>query len=111
MPAGNPVGGRMEKIGGARLAVGPTLSDSCRTPPSPQVMQPRCRAAHDRAYNGVDQCPADGIVTMRYLVTARVKPSREVDFLRAIESGTLGSGSVAGDEYLRNMESARLCGD
>jgi hypothetical protein len=48
---------------------------------------------------------------MRYLVTARVKPGREADLLRAIEGGSLGAGSVAGDEYLRNMESARLCSD
>ncbi|MBV9125997.1 MAG: hypothetical protein JO112_21810 [Planctomycetes bacterium] len=47
---------------------------------------------------------------MRYLVTARVKPGREADLLRAIEAGNLGEGSVAGDEYLRNMEQARLCG-
>src|SRR4051812_28685284 len=48
---------------------------------------------------------------MRYLVTARVKPGREAALLRAIEDGTLGAGSVAGDEYLRNMQAARLCGD
>lgn len=48
---------------------------------------------------------------MRYLVTARVKPGREADLLRAIESGTLGQGSVAGDEYLRNMTDARLRSD
>lgn len=48
---------------------------------------------------------------MRYLVTARVKPGREADLLRAIEDGTLGAGSVAGGEYLRNMQSARLCDD
>jgi hypothetical protein len=48
---------------------------------------------------------------MRYLVTARVKPGREADLLRAIEHCTLGTGSVAGDEYLRNMEEARLCDD
>jgi len=48
---------------------------------------------------------------MRYLVTARVKPGREADLLRAIEEGTLGTGSVAGDEYLRNMSEARLCDD
>jgi hypothetical protein len=46
---------------------------------------------------------------MRYLVTARVKPGREAALLRAIEDGTLGAGSVAGDEYLRNMSEARLC--
>jgi hypothetical protein len=45
---------------------------------------------------------------MRYLVTARVKPGNEEKLLRAIESGELGLGSVAGSEYLRNMQSARL---
>jgi hypothetical protein len=46
---------------------------------------------------------------MRYLVTARVKPGKEAELLRAIENGTLGAGSVAGDEYLRCVEEARLC--
>lgn len=46
---------------------------------------------------------------MRYLVTARVKPGKEGDLLRAIDDGTLGAGSVAGDEYQHNMEQARLC--
>src|SRR5262245_18857618 len=48
---------------------------------------------------------------MRYLVTARVKQGKEAELLRAIESGTLGSESVAGDEYLRNMTDARLLTD
>jgi hypothetical protein len=48
---------------------------------------------------------------MRYLVTARVKPGREPALLSAIEDGTLGEGSVAGDEYLRNMTDARLRDD
>lgn len=48
---------------------------------------------------------------MRYLVTARVKPGKEADLLRAIESGMLGAGSVAGDEYLRNMKDARVYND
>lgn len=48
---------------------------------------------------------------MRYLVRARVKPSQETALLRAIEDGSLGAGSVAGDEYLRNMAAARLCDD
>jgi hypothetical protein len=44
---------------------------------------------------------------MRYLVTARVKPGREAALAQAIEDGTLGAGSIAGGEYLRNMECAR----
>jgi hypothetical protein len=48
---------------------------------------------------------------MRYLVTARVRPGREQALLHAIEAGTLGRGSVAGGEYLRNMAEARLTGD
>jgi|SRR5688572_19525469 len=44
---------------------------------------------------------------MRYLVTARVKPGRLDALHRAIDEDTLGSGSVAGDEYLRNMADAR----
>jgi hypothetical protein len=48
---------------------------------------------------------------MRYLVRARVKPNGEQSLLQAIERGTLGRGSVAGGEYLRNMREARLCAD
>lgn len=48
---------------------------------------------------------------MRYLVRARVKPGREGELMAAIENETLGRGSVAGDEYLRNMGEARVCGD
>jgi hypothetical protein len=48
---------------------------------------------------------------MRYLVRARVKANRESDLLRAIEAETLGQGSVAEGEYLRNMSEARLCND
>jgi hypothetical protein len=44
---------------------------------------------------------------MRYLVTARMKPGREIALRRAIDDGTLGAGSVAGCEYLRNMGAAR----
>jgi hypothetical protein len=47
------------------------------------------------------------IGTMRYLVTARVRAGREAALLRAIENGSLGRGSVAGDEYARDMELAR----
>jgi len=48
---------------------------------------------------------------MRYLVRARVKAGREADLLDAIERCTLGRGSVAEGEYLRNMKDARLCED
>lgn len=44
---------------------------------------------------------------MRYLVTARVKPGQESALNEAIETEALGQGSIAGDEYLRNMEHAR----
>jgi len=48
---------------------------------------------------------------MRYLVRARVKPGREGDLMKAIETEALGQGSVAEGEYLRNMKDARLCED
>ena len=46
---------------------------------------------------------------MRYLVRARVKQGCERALLQAIDDGTLGEGSVAEGEYLRNMKDARLC--
>jgi hypothetical protein len=48
---------------------------------------------------------------MRYLVRARVKPGCLGPLLRAIEDETLGEGSVAEGEYLRNMKDARLFAD
>jgi hypothetical protein len=48
---------------------------------------------------------------MRYLVKARVKPGREKALLKAIKDGTLGKGSVAGDEYLHDMQQARITRD
>jgi len=48
---------------------------------------------------------------MRYLVRARLKTGGEQKLLRAIEEETLGQGSVAEGEYLRNMKDARLCDD
>jgi hypothetical protein len=48
---------------------------------------------------------------MRYLVRACVKPGREADLLTAIQTNTLGQGSVAEGEYLRNMQEARLFAD
>ena len=48
---------------------------------------------------------------MRYLVKARVKNGKEQSLLRAIDERTLGKGSIAGSEYLRDMEQARVNGD
>ena len=48
---------------------------------------------------------------MRYLVRAKVKPGRQQALLKAIEDQTLGQGSVAEGEYVRNMKDARLCPD
>jgi len=48
---------------------------------------------------------------MRYLVTARVKPGRRPALDKAIDNGTLGAGSIAGDEYLHNMSQARVLPD
>jgi hypothetical protein len=48
---------------------------------------------------------------MRYLVTARVKAGKEEALSKAIDDGTLGQGSVAGDEYDRNMQDARVHDD
>jgi hypothetical protein len=47
---------------------------------------------------------------MRYLVKARVKPGREQALSEAIANRTLGRGSIAGDEYLYDMQQAR-CGE
>ncbi len=48
---------------------------------------------------------------MRYLVKARVKPGREQALLRAIRDGSLGKGSIAGDEYVYDMQQARIAGE
>ncbi len=48
---------------------------------------------------------------MRYLVRARLKKGRARALLGAILDGTLGRGSVAGGEYLRNMADARQLDD
>jgi hypothetical protein len=44
---------------------------------------------------------------MRYLVTARVKPGKESELRDAVEQETLGRGSIAEGEYVRNMNLAR----
>jgi len=48
---------------------------------------------------------------MRYLVKACVKPGREKALLRALADGTLGQGSIAGDEYAWDLQQARVGDD
>ena len=48
---------------------------------------------------------------MRYLVKARLKEGRREALIEAIEKRTLGYGSIAGGEYLRDMEHARQLQD
>jgi hypothetical protein len=48
---------------------------------------------------------------MRYLVRARLRTGKEQALIDAIDRGTLGAGSVAGGEYLRNMRDARIYDD
>jgi hypothetical protein len=45
---------------------------------------------------------------MRYLVKARVRPGRERALLKAVREGLLGKGSIAGDEYVYDMQQARV---
>jgi hypothetical protein len=45
---------------------------------------------------------------MRYVVKAKLKRGKKADLLRAIDNQTLGRGSIAGDEYLHNMNQARI---
>jgi hypothetical protein len=48
---------------------------------------------------------------MRYLVKARLKEGKREKLLEAIENRTLGRGSIAGSEYLRDMAQARQLED
>jgi len=63
----------------------------------------RCREWVLNQKSAISHFSAGSSLLMRYLVRARVKPGREAELLRAIEDETLGRGSVAEGEYLRNM--------
>ena len=45
---------------------------------------------------------------VRYLVKAKVRPGKSASLVESIDNGTLGKGSIAGDEYIYNMNEARL---
>ena len=48
---------------------------------------------------------------MRYLVKAHLKPDQAARLKQAIEDGSLGRGSIAYGEYIRNMNQARFTDD
>lgn len=48
---------------------------------------------------------------MRYLVKARVRHGREQALLQAVADGTLGQGSIAGNEYVHDLRQARVSDD
>jgi len=48
---------------------------------------------------------------VRYLVKAKLKSGKSKRLLQSINDGTLGKGSIAGDEYIHNMTEARENGD
>jgi hypothetical protein len=48
------------------------------------------------------------VLRVRYLVKAKVKAGKEKALLAAIDNGSLGRGSIAGDEYLHDMKQARV---
>jgi len=48
---------------------------------------------------------------VRYLVKAKVKAGKSESLLRSIGDGTLGKGSIAGNEYIYNMNEERLNAD
>ena len=79
-------------------------------------MWPRCTVLHCTLRFATPDEMRPGLhvrnqTIMRYLVRARVKPGHADGLLEAIDRGTLGQGSVAEGEYLRNMKDARLCDD
>jgi hypothetical protein len=45
---------------------------------------------------------------VRYLVKAKLKPDKSKPLIASIDNGTLGRGSIAGDEYVYNMSQARI---
>ncbi len=68
-------------------------------------------------YRGVNASPArTGRVfpknplcfLVRYLVKAKIKAGKTRPLLNAVDSETLGKGSIAGDEYIYNMTEARV---
>ena len=74
--------------------------------PALQLLEPALSEA-ERVFGGGK--PAVLIFSpMRYLLKARVKPGKKPALIDAIDQQTLGRASIAGDEYLHNMQQARV---
>lgn len=50
-------------------------------------------------------------IDMKYLVKAKLRESSKPELLQVIADGTLGAGSVAFGEYVKNMQQARVLDD
>ncbi len=48
---------------------------------------------------------------MRYFVKAIINKDKQYQLKKTIDNGTLGAGSMAGGEYIRDMKHARLMDD
>jgi hypothetical protein len=55
--------------------------------------------------------PTKKDIIMRYVVKAVLKKNKHHQLKKAIDSGRLGKGSIAGGEYIRDMKFARLSDD
>jgi hypothetical protein len=67
-----------------------------------------------RQFTGVDNFDRSWSVlssAVRYLVKAKIRLGKSASLLESIGNGTLGKGSIAGDEYIYNMNEARLSTD
>jgi len=56
-------------------------------------------------------CLLRHIERVRYLVKARLKAGKGKALLEAVKNGTLGQGSIAGDEYVYDVKRARMTKD
>jgi len=54
---------------------------------------------------------SDAILGVRYRVKVKVRPGKAKPLLESIDAGSLGKGSIARDEYIYNMNEARVSSD
>jgi len=71
---------------------------------------PPKRASRDRTH-AIGRFAAWETVPTRYFVKARLRPGKAGALRRAVDDGSLGAGSVAGGEYIRDMAHARRFDD